>query len=343
MSIIVAILIFGILVIFHEFGHFTAARKNGITENEFAIGMGPKLFGIRRGETEYTLRLLPIGGACMMQGEDSGEDTPGSFNSKSVWARIAVVFAGPFFNFIMAYICAAIIIGMSGYTSAQVTKIVDGYPATQSTLEPGDLIVKADKTSIHNFMDFRYHIMLNQGRQTEITYKRDGKKYKTTITPVKTDDGTYVIGIQGGVNIKPGPAGVLSQSFFEVKTNIDMVIKSLEMLVTGQVGKDDISGPVGMISAIGSSYSEAAKYGARTAFLTVLNLILLLSANLGVMNLLPIPALDGGRLVFLIIEAIRRKPIPPEKEGMVHFAGFVLLMGFMVLVCFNDITRLLGV
>ena len=227
MSIIVAILIFGILVIFHEFGHFTAARKNGITVNEFAIGMGPKLFGIRRGETEYTLRLLPIGGACMMQGEDSGEDTPGSFNSKSVWARIAVVFAGPFFNFIMAYICAAIIIGMSGYTSAQVTKIVDGYPATQSTLEPGDLIVKADKTSIHNFMDFRYHIMLNQGRQTEITYKRDGKKYKTTITPVKTDDGTYVIGIQGGVNIKKF-YGERALSVFIQPPSVDELRRRLE-------------------------------------------------------------------------------------------------------------------
>lgn len=342
MSIIVAFLVFGVLVMFHEFGHFIVAKKNGIVVNEFAIGMGPKLFGIKRGGTEYTLRLLPIGGACMMLGEDDGEDAPGSFNSKSVWARMAVVFAGPFFNFIMAYFCAVLIIGMNGYTSPVVTKVLDGYPAAQSTLQAGDLITEADGVAIHNFEDFRYHIMLNQGKSTDITYVRDGEDYQTVITPQKDENGYYIIGIQGGVLVKPGFPGILANSFYEVKTNIDLVIKSLEMLAMGQVSRNDISGPVGMFSAIGSSYNEAAKYGARTVVLTIANLILLLSANLGVMNLLPLPALDGGRLVFLIVEAVRRKPVPREKEGMVHFAGFVLLMCFMVFVCFNDVSRLLG-
>lgn len=342
MSIIVALLVFGIIVMFHEFGHFIVAKKNGITVNEFAIGMGPKLFGVKRGGTEYTIRAFPLGGACMMEGEDSGTDGPGSFNSKSVWARMAVVFAGPLFNFIMAYVCAVLIIGASGYMSATVTEVMEGYPAAESTLRAGDLIVQADHTIVHNYGDFRYHVMLNGGRNCRITYERDGQRYETDITPVKDEDGYYLIGIRCGTQVKPGPIGTLKSAFFEVKTNIDLVIKSLEMLVTRQIGRNEISGPVGMFSAIGSSYNEASQYGVRVVLLTLANLILLLSANLGVMNLLPIPALDGGRLFFLILEAIRRKPIPREKEGMVHFAGFILLMGVMVLVCFNDVARILG-
>lgn len=342
MGILVAILIFGLLVMFHEFGHFIVAKKNGITVNEFAIGMGPKLFGFKKNGTEYTIRLLPIGGACMMQGEDSDEKDPGSFNSKSVWARMAVVFAGPFFNFIMAFACAIVIIAIAGYTSAQIVEVVDETPAAEAQLKAGDLIVKVDNTNIHNFDDFRYHILLNGGKTCTITYVRDGQKQQVTVTPQKSEDGYYVIGIVGGVQVKPGIGGTLIQSLYEVKSNIDLVIKSLEMLIAGKLGRNDLSGPVGMFSAIGSTYNEAAQYGAMTVFLTMLNLLLMLSANLGVMNLLPFPALDGGRLVFLIVEAIRGKPVPQEKEGMVHLVGFMILMVVMVFVCYNDIVTLIG-
>ena len=287
MKLIVALLVFGIIVIFHEFGHFIVAKKNGIVE-EFAVGMGPKLFGVRRGETEYTLRLLPLGGACMMLGEDTAEEViPGSFNSKSVWARMAVVAAGPVFNFIMAFVCAVIIIGMNGYISGEILQVEDGSPAMEAGLEAGDIITKADRTSVHTFSDFRMHIALNQGRKCTITYIRDGEKHQTTVTPEMTDDGVYRIGI-------------------------------------------------------GDSYESAAKYGLRSVILTIADMILLLSANLGVMNLLPIPALDGGRLVFLIVEALRGKPVPRDKEGFVHMIGFVILMGIMALVMFNDFVRIFG-
>lgn len=342
MGIIVGLLVFGVMVTFHEFGHFVIARKNGIKVNEFAIGMGPKLFGTKRGETEYSIRMLPIGGACMMEGEDRADTSPGSFGSKSVWARMAVVIAGPLFNFIMAYLCAVIIVGMSGYTSARVTGILEDYPAAQSSLKEGDLIVKADGKAIHNFDDFKYHIMLNQGRACEIVYERDGEKNTTVITPAKSEEGQYLIGITCGVRERPGVVGTLVNGVYEVRTSVDLVIKSLEMLVTRQVSKNDVSGPVGIFSAIDSSYNEASQYGLRVIFLTMLNLIMLFSANLGVMNLLPIPALDGGRLVFLVVEAVRGKPVPAEKEGMVHFAGFVLLMGLMVFVSYNDVIRLIS-
>ena len=343
MRIIVALIVFGIIVIFHEFGHFLLARLNGITVNEFSIGMGPKLFGIRRGETEYTIRALPIGGACMMQGEDTPEeDLPGSFNSKSVWARISVVLAGPFFNFIMAFICGIILIGMSGYMSGEIVSVEPDSPAMTAGLQAGDIIVRADHTAVHSFTDFRLHIMLNQGNPCEITYKRNGETQAAVVTPRLDEDGVYRIGIVGGVIEKPGAAGTVVSAFYEVRTNINLVIKSLEMLIQGQVIRDEVSGPVGIFSTIGDSYDQASKYGLRSVFLTLVDLILLLSSNLGVMNLLPIPALDGGRLIFLFLEAIRGKPISREKEGMVHFAGFVLLMGLMVLIMINDFSKIFG-
>ena len=165
---------------------------------------------------------------------------------------------------------------------------------------------------------------------------------RSRVTPEMTDDGVYRIGIVGGVQEKPKFGGLLISSFYEVKSNIDLVIKSLEMMIQGQVSRSDVAGPVGMFQVIGDSYESAAKYGLRSVILTIADMILLLSANLGVMNLLPIPALDGGRLVFLIVEALRGKPVPRDKEGFVHMIGFVILMGIMVLVMFNDFARIFG-
>lgn len=338
-----ALLVFGIIVMFHEFGHFIIAKKNGIVVEEFAIGMGPKLFGIRRGETVYTLRLFPIGGACMMLGEDTAEEVlPGSFNSKSVWARIAVVFAGPLFNFIMAFFCAMLVIGMDGYLSGEIMEVTEGSPAMEAGLRAGDVITRVDHTSVHTFSDFRMHVALNRGRSCVVYYTRNGEKFQTEVTPRLDDDGVYRIGIYGGVMVKPGPADLIVSSFYEVKSNINLVIKSLEMIVQGQVSRDDVAGPVGMFSVISDSYEAASKFGLRQIILTIANLILLLSANLGVMNLLPIPALDGGRLVFLIVEAVRGKPVSRDKEGFVHMIGFVLLMVLMVLILFNDLSRIFG-
>ena len=346
MSIIVAILVFGAIVLFHEYGHFIVARKNGIIVDEFMIGFGPKIVGFKRGDTTYSIRILPLGGACMMRGEDEDDPDappePGSFNSKSVWARMAVIFAGPFFNFIMAFVCAAIILSISGYTSGGILEVQEDSPAAEAGLESGDVITKVDSTRVVTFSDFSMYVALSSGKDLDVTYERGGEKYETTITPELTDDGVYRIGIVGGVVVKPGPLGVLGMSFHEVGANIRLVYRSLELMISGKVSKNDISGPVGMFQIIGESYSEAAQYGAVAVILTISNLILLLSANLGVMNLLPIPSLDGGRLVFLVIEAIRGKPVPREMEGRVHFIGFVCLMILMVLIMYNDFARIFG-
>lgn len=343
MRFIVALLVFGVIVLFHEYGHYIIARKSGIVVEEFAIGMGPKIAGVKEGDTEFTIRALPIGGACMMRGEDSAEDCEeGSFNSRPVGQRIAVVFAGPFFNFIMAFVCALILIAASGYMSGEILEVMDNSPAQEAGFEAGDKILKVDRTSVHTFSDFRMYIALNQSKSCNVTVLRDGEKKQITVTPKLDDDGIYRIGIVGGVIERPGPLGTVVSAFYELKSNINVVVKSLEMLIAGKVSSRDISGPVGIFTVIGDSYADAAQYGIKTVILTILDLILLLSANLGVMNLLPIPALDGGRLVFLVVEAIRGKPVSREKEGMVHFIGFVLLMIIMVLVLFNDIARIAG-
>ena len=343
LRIIVALLVFGVIVLFHEYGHYIVARKSGIIVDEFAIGMGPKIAGVKKGDTEFTIRALPIGGACMMRGEDTAEECEeGSFNSRPVWQRIAVVFAGPFFNFIMAFVCAVIIVGASGYMSGEILEVMENSPAQEAGFEAGDQILKVDRTSVHTFSDFRMYIALNQSKSCDVTVLRDGEKKVITVTPKLDDDGIYRIGIVGGVIERPGLGGALISGFYEVKSNINVVIKSLEMLIAGKVSSRDISGPVGIFTVIGDSYSDAVQYGVKTVILTILDLILLLSANLGVMNLLPIPALDGGRLVFLAVEAVRGKPVSREKEGMVHFIGFVLLMIIMALVMFNDIARIAG-
>lgn len=343
LKIIVALFVFGIIVMFHEYGHYIVARKSGIIVDEFAIGMGPKIAGVKEGDTEFTVRAFPIGGACMMRGEDSPEECEeGSFNSRPVWQRIAVVFAGPFFNFIMAFVCAVILIAASGYMSGEILEVMENSPAQEAGFEAGDRILKVDRTSVHTFSDFRMYIALNQSKSCHVVVLRDGQKKEIDVTPKLDDDGIYRIGIVGGVIERPGPLGILTSAFYEVKSNINVVIKSLEMLIAGRVSSRDISGPVGIFEAIGDSYSDAVQYGPKVVILTLLDLILLLSANLGVMNLLPIPALDGGRLVFLAVEAIRGKPVSREKEGMVHFIGFVILMIIMALVMFNDIARIAG-
>lgn len=339
MGIIIAILIFGLIVIFHEFGHFLLAKKNGIRVDEFSIGMGPKLCGFKRGETLFAIRLLPFGGACMMAGEDADDVSEGTFNSRSVWARMSVILAGPIFNFILAYIFSFFLLWHTGITTTELTMISEGSPAESAGLQVGDVIKEIDGEHVSIFDEIRIHMLLDSEDSYEFTYERDGQEYTVTVDTV-TSDGSKVVGI--GTSAKKASVGQLFQySFYEVKYNIKLVIKSLKMLVTGKLSRTDVAGPVGMVSAIGSTYNEAKDYGVMTVVLTMVNLVVMLSANLGVMNLLPIPALDGGRFLFLIIEAIKGKPLNRNREGIVNLAGFVLLMILMVVVFFNDIFNII--
>ncbi len=340
MGIILAIIVFGLIVFVHELGHFLLAKANKIRVDEFSIGMGPRLISFVKGETRYSLKLLPIGGSCMM-GEDDVEDVgEGSFNSKSVWARISVVAAGAIFNFVLALIFAIIVVGFTGYDKPVISDVIDGFPAQEAGMQAGDRIVKLNNKKINLWREITYYNMFHQGETMDVVYEREGKKYEVTITPKKDEDGSYLMGVTSSAYEKANVLTAVQYGVYEVKFWISTTLESLKMLVTGDVGVDQLSGPVGIVNVVDETYQQSKDYGVLVVFLQMLNIGILLSANLGVMNLLPLPALDGGRLVFLFIEAIRGKRVSPEKEGWVHGAGMVLLLILMAFVLFNDIMRI---
>ena len=346
MKIVWSLVIFSVVVIIHELGHFLLAKKNGICVTQFSVGMGPRIVHCKKGETEYCIKLFPFGGSCMMLGEDGmtteDYDKSRSFQEKSVWERISVIAAGPVFNFILAFIFSVILIGCMGYDAPTVGEVIEGYPMQEAGLQAGDRIVKLNNESVKIYREVSMFMQMNGGKEVKITYVRNGKKNVVSITPkFDKEAGYYLMGMRPEGRVKGNGFTTLKYSVYEVRWWIKYVFKSLGMLVSGQVKATELQGPVGIVNVISDTYEESSKYGTFTVVMSMLNFSILLSANLGVMNLLPLPALDGGRLVFLIIEAIRGKKIPPEKEGMVHFVGIVLLMALMVFVMINDIKRIL--
>lgn len=340
MGIILALLLFSFIVFFHELGHFLIAKKNGIYVEEFCIGMGPVLFSKKGKETRYAIRLLPIGGACMMGEDDVDNTDEKSFNNKPVWARIAVIAAGPIFNFILAFVLSVVIVAWVGYDKPIVGGIIENSAAAAADLQEGDVIQKINNKKINIFREISIYNQFHQGEEICLQFERDGKTKEIIIQPQKNEDGIYLIGIQQAPYQKANAFTALKYGLYEVKYWISTTLESLKMLFTGQVGLDQLSGPVGIVDIVDETYQANKSFGMASVIFGLINLSILLSANLGVMNLLPLPALDGGRLVFLILEVIRGKRVPPEKEGMVHLAGLILLLGLMVFVLFNDIKRL---
>lgn len=344
MGIILAIFVFSAIIIIHELGHFLLAKANKIRVDEFSLGLGPTLFGKQIGETKFSLKLLPFGGACMM-GEDDVEDmSEGSFNSKSVWARISVIVAGPVFNLVLGWILCVIMTVWVGYIAPVVTGVEPGYSAEEQGMQEGDVITKIDGKRIHLWDEISLKNLTNvNSKPMEITYLRDGKETTIIVEPRQLENDLFPrMGISGSSErTRTGIISSLQYGAYTVKYWIDYTFESLKMLVTGQAGIKDLSGPVGIVNVVDDVYQNSIQYGIKNLILNMMNFCILITANLGILNLLPIPALDGGRLVFLILEAIRGKRISPEKEGMVHFAGFVALMVLMVIVMYNDIMKIL--
>ena len=339
MSIIVALLIFGLLIFIHELGHFLLAKRGGIGVTSFSLGMGPAILKKQIGETEYCLRILPFGGSCAMVGEDTESDAENAFNKKDVWTRISVVAAGPVFNFVLAFIGAVIMVTCIGADKPIITEMMDGYPAYEAGVRAGDEIISMNGRNIGVYRDVSMYIQLHQGENIDLVYKRDGERFETTIVPKMSEDGYYLMGISGGSYTKcDNPIEVVKYAGAEVGYWIHMVFDSLKMMVSGQVGREDVGGPVRIVSMMGDVYEESAAISAFAVFINMLNMVIFLSANLGVMNLLPIPALDGGRLFLMLIEAVFKKRVPEKVEGYIHMTGFLLLMGLMVLILFNDVS-----
>ena len=447
-SILIGIVLFSVIIIFHELGHMIVAKKNGIKVTEFMLGMGPKIFSFKKGETVYAFRLFLIGGACQMLGEDTDSKEDGAFNTKGPWARFSTIIAGPIFNFILAFVFAAIIIAILGYDSPAVVGVKEGTPAatavftnvddpndTVTGMQVGDIIDEYEGKSYSLSRELTYHFVLDKmGTEPfDIVFERDGKKYKGTIEPTiikkyllgfsynATDDPCKITEVsEDGVMMKAGvrmddvitaingtpiasgnalsqfladnpmdgsvinmtiehkgtpkeynlipeytescvspryfdnsvgvyfdhnesrvsanPLEIFKYSLYEVKLQISITVKALGKLVTGQLNlANNVGGPVRIVSELDNTIQESKEDGILYVFLNLLNFAILLSANLGVMNLLPLPALDGGRLIFIIIELLRGKPVPKEKEGLVHAIGMVFFLVLMVLVLFNDI------
>ena len=358
-STIVTLLIFTVIVVVHEYGHFVAARKNGIMVEEFAVGMGPVIFSRKKGETLYSIRAFPIGGFCKMLGEEDESDDPRSFSSKKVWQRIVVCMAGVVMNFLLAVVLGCIIISATSMRTPLITDVIDGNPAQIAGILPGDRILKIDGKKIwaHDYVG--HYLGIVGSNPVEIVLERNGSRVSTVLTPYAEPLSNGVLKYYMGVIVEnkvgffsnekgeyetAGFAetvkGAFGQSLFYVSTVIDGV----SQLFQRKVDADDLLGPIGMGQIVDSGLREAVQMEEESAMrdftIFAVRLAMLLSANLAVMNLLPIPALDGGRIVFLIIEGVRRRPIDPEKEGWIHLAGFALVMLLGILVAFNDIRRI---
>lgn len=335
MSIVYTLVILCVLVLVHEFGHFIVAKKAGVLVEEFSLGMGPQVCGWHKGETEYSLRLFPIGGFVRMTGEDGESDNPRAFCNKSVWARMAVTFAGPLMNLLVAvvfFLVAFMYFGTPA-TDGLLGTVAEGSPAELAGLQTGDVVVSLDDTAVKSWDDIVFYMAdVQPGAAVTVGYLRGGEQFSAVLQTVPNADGRAILGVTQGIK----RADFLTSLKLGFTTTVNftvMIFQALFGMVTGSTPVE-VAGPVGMVSLVG----EYADVGLMYLFLFAG----MLSVNLGVMNLLPIPALDGARLVFLLIEAVRRKPVDRDKEAMVHFVGFVLLMVLMVVVTYFDVTKLLS-
>lgn len=340
--IIIALLIFGFLILIHEAGHYTAARLFGVTVNEFSIGMGPAIVSKKSKKTgiKYSLRVLPIGGFVSMEGEDETSADDNAFNKKPVWQRIIITCAGAAMNIIIGIIVMSILVStqdiLPSNTIGALVEDENGVCYAYSAgLRVGDTITAVGGTRVHIANETIYEIMRKGIEPIDIEIVRDGEKItlKDVIFPTIIDHGTKY----GSVDFKvipekKTPLTVIKHAYFRSASTIKMIWESLIDLIRGRYGVESVSGPVGVTKALG----EAAEEGVGD----LVYLAVVISMNLGVMNLLPLPALDGGRLLFLLIELIRRKPIKPEIEGYIHFAGLVVLMILMVVIAVKDVVGL---
>lgn len=331
-TVISAIVIFLVLVLVHEFGHFITAKLCGVTVNEFAIGMGPTIFKKEYKGTVYSLRCIPIGGFCAMEGEDEESDSKGAFSNKNPWQRILILVSGAAMNLILGFLLVCIINAPFKTVAVPVVEsFIENSPAYEAGMREGDEVKKINGDNVPTYRDLKFKLSRCKGDSVDVEYERDGQKYTASMVPV-LKDGEYILGFQA----KQKPLNFGTRIYYSYVDTVyygKLILVSLVDLVTGEIGMENMSGPVGIVSGIG----EAAKMG----WQSLLFFAALITINLGLFNLLPFPALDGGRVFFIFAELIIRRKIPADKEGMVHFIGFALLILLMLFATWNDITRLI--
>jgi len=349
--IIIPLLLLGVLIFVHELGHYLAARLFRTAIKEFAVGMGPRLFFVKSKKTRiiYSLRAIPIGGALTMHGEDEESEVENAVSRKPVWQRFIILFSGSFMNMLLGFVIMAIFVsGANGFHSTKVNRFVEGYSISntgetaENRLMEGDEILKINKKSINVYNDLLYAV-LREGREpVNVTVERNGERIelKNIKFPTLSEKGITF----GLLDFETQPyaktfSSAAHQAFFQSLATIDMLWGTLFDMFTGRYGMEAVSGPVGITQTIGEAAEKATK--SDEGFRGLLFLLALITMNLGVVNLLPLPALDGGRIVFLVIELFRGKPMKPEHEGYVHLAGFAILILFIIFVTYNDIMGLI--
>jgi len=369
------VIMFLLMVSLHEFGHFIVGKLTGMEIKEYAIGMGPAIFKKQGKETLYSVRILPIGGYCAFEGEDEESDNPRAFSNQSTWKKIAVVLAGSVMNVILGFVIFLVIaLNNAPFVTNEIASLDQRAYMYQEGVMPGDKVVGINGHRINFYRDIAlYSDELSPDENVDITLKRNGEKFKISIPLSKCE--TEIIYGENGITQKTLMNGVLEEEYFDYKEDykipedyigksqkdtsylmgfspktedisfigviresfyntifaVKLVYTSLLDMITGKVGLDQVSGPVGVVDTV----NTVVKSGG--GILSILSIAALLTINLGVFNLLPIPALDGGRLIFLLYELIFRKKVPQDKEGLVHMIGFILLMILAVVVLFKDI------
>lgn len=351
MYLIIAILIFSFLIFIHEFGHFITAKLFGVKVNEFSIFMGPRLLHWGKGETEYSLRLLPIGGFCAMEGEDGSSEDPRAFTAKAPWKRAIILAAGAFMNFLTGLVLLIMLYAsVTGFRTLEITGFVEGCQLEgESAFQVGDVIKSIDGDRLYIFSDFSMITDRAGEGHMDVEVLRGGKKLMLeNVDMTRRDylvDGetAHIYGfIMGGVE-ENSPGALLKNAWYTAIDFARMVKMGLVDLISGRAGMKDMSGPVGIVDTIQETGQSAASTS--EGIMNVIYFGAFIAINLSFMNMLPIPALDGGHIFFLIvtwaIEGITKKKINPKYEAYIHGAGLVLLLGFMLLVTFNDIVKLI--
>ncbi len=337
--ILIAVFSFLIMIVIHEFGHFIAARSLGVQVNEFSVGFGPKLFKVQGKKTLYTFRLIPFGGFCAMEGEDEVSQNPNAFCNKKPWRRLLIVVAGAVFNLIFGLIIVMITLTpTTRFATTKVAQFAETAVSAQHGLQIDDEIVKVDGRKIYTTYDLSYAFTGIKDGKVDMDVRRDGQITKLKDVQFATEEveGVHLIRVDFSVYGKEKTLGsFISESFKTTLSYARIVWFSLVDLITGRFNLSAVSGPVGVASAM----TSAVKAG----WDAYLPLIALISINLGVFNLLPIPALDGSRALFILFELIFRKPVPQKREALVHGIGFIILIGFMLIITAKDILKLFGI
>ncbi len=343
--IIIGVLLFGFVVFFHELGHFLLAKFSGIRVNEFAVGMGPKLFSFQKGETLYALRLFPIGGFCAVEGEDEESSDEGALGNKPVWRRILFVVAGGVFNIILGFIMMLLVLAPEEtFATTTFSKFTEDSATQAAGAQVGDRIVEINGYAVYTDRDLSFAMALADPKAVRMTVERDGQRVELSEFALHTqvlEDGSEAPALDFYVLPESRTfSGVLRRAATDTFSMARMVVESLKGLLTGRFGLNEIAGPVGTAQAISQAAGAGLSQGFGQAVGNIVFMMIMITVNLGIINLLPLPALDGGRLLFLIWEGVTRRPVPQRYEGYVHAAGFILLIGLMLLVTFHDIWRI---